>query len=122
MSFKLDFASSNLSKNLQMKTIKSMAALKMYAATKAVEIEADMKVNRPWTDRTGLAKATLTTRATENGVDKVRITMAHGVSYGIWLELCNDQNYAIIIPTLEKYSKIITNDLDKLFSNIMARA
>lgn len=122
MSFKLDWMNSQLGKNLQVTKEKSMVALKMYAATKAPEITSYMKQNRPWTDRTGMAKMTLRTTVSENPSEhKVRITLAHGVTYGIWLELANDQNYAIIIPTLERYSEVIHKDLGEIFKNIMVK-
>ena len=56
--------------------------------------------NRRWTDRTGQARQRL------NGyVGKIaegyRITLAHGVDYGLWLELANEKKYSIIPQTIE---------------------
>ena len=59
MSFKLDYDSSSLKKNLDKMSVKLGAVVLMYSATKASELQAKMKMNRPWTDRTGMAKALL---------------------------------------------------------------
>ena len=86
-------------KNLGVLAQKTQAGLLMYAQTEASKLESYMKINRPWTDRTSMAKNTLAARAsgTKTGA---RITLSHGVDYGIYLEVCNEQKYAIVQPTL----------------------
>lgn len=113
--FKLDFGNSSLGKTLNDSQQKNMTALRMYADTKAPELESYMKTNRKWTDRTGMAKATL--RATVSKVDDttIRITLSYGVDYGIWLELANEKNYAIIEPTIRLNSSKIVEDLQYIF-------
>lgn len=101
MSFKLDFTSSTLNGNMTNMRQKLGSVVMMYAVTKAAEIEGTMKSNRPWVDRTGMAKATLNAKVSLQGPSKVRITLAHGVSYGIWLELAHGKNNAIIAPTID---------------------
>ena len=44
----------------------------------------------------------------------VRITLSHGVSYGIWLELANEKNYAIVAPTVRDEGPRIVKDLSDL--------
>lgn len=66
----------------------------------AQEVEAYAKFNAPWTDQTGMAREGLFTQVYEDGGDIV-LELAHSVDYGIWLELKNDGEYAIILPTLE---------------------
>ena len=90
-------------------------SVQMYMVSKASEIEAQMKVNRPWTDRTGAAKQRLTARVSRPKKDLVRITLAHGVDYGIWLEFANDKNYAIIQPTLRKQVPKLIRGIKKIF-------
>lgn len=118
MAFKLDYDSSSLKKNLDKIPAKLGAVVLMYAATKASEIEAKMKMNRPWTDRTGMAKATLNAKVSQPNSNTVRITLAHGVDYGIWLELAHEKNYAIIAPTVREEGPRIVNDLDNLMSKL----
>ena len=118
MSFSLDYNKSSLKKGLDKMGTKLGALLLMYASTKAVEIEAKMKTNRPWTDRTGMAKATLSARVSQPDKDTIRITLAHGVDYGIWLELAHEKNYAIVGPTVREEGPKIVTDLDNLMSKI----
>ncbi len=69
-------------------------------------IEDYMKVNAPWKDRTANARQTLNVRPREFK-DSVVIDLAHGMFYGIYLELSNAGRYAIINPTLDKYSPLV---------------
>lgn len=79
---------------------KAQAAVEMYAKNQAKNLESFAKRNAPWTDRTGMARKSLNAEAskTKNGE---RITLAHGVDYGICLELKNEKRCAIIKPTIE---------------------
>lgn len=118
MAFKLDYDKSTLKKNLDKMSIKLGAVILMYAATKASELQAKMKLNRPWTDRTGMAKALLNAKVSQPNENTVRITLTHGVSYGIWLELAHNKNYAIIAPTIREEGPRIVEDLDNLMSKL----
>lgn len=115
---KFDYDKSNLSKNLDKFSVKLGAAVLMYANTKAVQIESTMKRKRPWTDRTGMAKASLRTVVTRPDENIIRITLAHGVSYGIWLELAHEKKYAIIKPTLDSEAPKVVDGLSELMSKI----
>lgn len=117
-SFVIDYKSSALSRNLNAFNKNLGAAVLMYAATKAVNVESYMKLNRKWTDRTGKAKATLNTKISQPNDHTVRMTLAHGVDYGIYLELAHEKNYAIIQPTLNKKAPEIMKDLKNLMEKI----
>lgn len=95
---------------------RAQMAMQMYAETKAKELEAYMKQNRPWTDRTGAAKARLHT-SVHKVPEGYQIVLAHGVDYGIQLELAHEKKYAIIQPTILAKS----NDVLKGFSNLLER-
>ena len=118
MSFKINYDTSSLKKNIDKMSVKFGAAVLMYSATKASELQAKMKVNRPWTDRTGMAKATLNAKVSQPSQNIVRITLAHGVDYGIWLELAHEKNYAIIAPTIREEGPRIVKDLNNLMSKL----
>ena len=118
MAFQLNYNKSPLNKNLDKMSIKLGAVILMYAATKASELQAKMKINRPWTDRTGMAKALLNAKVSQPNKNKVRITLVHGVDYGIWLELANGKNYAIIAPTIREEGPRIVEDLNNLMSKL----
>ena len=118
MAFKLDYDESTLKKNLDKMSVKLGTVVLMYAATKASELQAKMKLNRPWTDRTGMAKALLNAKVSQPNKDTIRITLTHGVDYGIWLELANGKNYAIIAPTVREEGPRIVEDLKNLMSKL----
>ena len=118
MAFKLDYDKSTLNKNLDKMSVKLGAMLLMYAATKASELQSKMKLNRPWTDRTNMAKTMLNAKVSQPDKDTIRITLAHGVDYGIWLELAHGKNYAIIAPTVREEGPRIISDLNNLMSKI----
>lgn len=61
-----------------------------------------MKENAPWQDRTGDARESLDYSIDENAI-RPSITLYHGVSYGIYLEVRWSGEYAIIVPTLEAF-------------------
>jgi hypothetical protein len=90
----------------------------MYAATKASVLESTMKEKRPWQDRTGQAKARLSTGVSQPNEDTIRITLAHGVEYGIWLELAHEKQNAIIAPTIRTEAPQIVTDLQGIMAKI----
>jgi len=77
----------------------------------------NMKVNAPWTDRTGAARSGLHAR-TEHSKTRHAIVFAHSVPYGIWLEVKNSGKYEIIMPTVRQESRALGNDLDRLWARI----
>ena len=115
MAFKLDYQNSTLCKNLDKMSQKLGAVILMYSNTKANELQAYMKRNRPWTDRTGMAKALLNAKVSQPSSNVVRITLAHGVDYGLWLELAHEKRFAIVKPTIE----LKGNDVLKGYANLL---
>lgn len=65
----------------------------------APRAERHMKERAPWTDRTGAARNGLTARA-EPRPHGAAVVLAHGVDYGIWLEIAHSGHYAIVIPSV----------------------
>ena len=114
MAFKLKYEESKLGKNMEALPAKFNAMVLMFAVTKAKELESSMKKNRPWTDRTNNAKVLLNTKVSQLNPTVVRITLAHGVEYGIWLELAHNKNYAVILPTIMRESPKILQDFTGL--------
>jgi hypothetical protein len=74
------------------------------------------KDNAPWTDQTGDARQTLRGFSQQLARDIVAIYLAHGMDYGIFLELKNQAAYAIILPTLEAHYGEVTRMLREIFS------
>lgn len=82
---------------------------------RAPEIEAWMKANAVWTDRTGHARQLLYTDV-EAALTEIAMLISQGVEYGQWLELAHQGKYAIVGPTLDYWAKIIWNDVLEMLS------
>lgn len=79
---------------------KSDMAIRMLAEQGAQKLQDFARENRKWTDRTGQARQRL------HGYvghipEGYRITLAHGVDYGLWLELAHEKRFAIIPQAIE---------------------
>lgn len=121
MILRFNFKGSSLERGMESLSLKVGAAILMYVNTKAVETEAYMKQYRPWTDRTGMAKATLHTVVTQPSENIIRLTLAHGVWYGKYLELAHGQKYAIVKPTLMKKAPEIVRGLQNILEKVKVR-
>lgn len=81
----------------------------------AVEIEAWMKTNAPWTDRTAnLRQSLYATVILMTGM--VAIEFDYGLWYGVFLEFSNQGDYAIIAPALDHFAPLIRRDVKALLS------
>lgn len=110
--FKMDM--SPIEKGLAKLGAKMGAAMLMYAVTKSQQMQGYMQSNAPWTDRTGMARQTLTSRVSQPDSNTIRITCSHGVDYGIWLELAHEKNWAIVAPTIDKFAPEIINGMNNI--------
>lgn len=70
-----------------------------YAKDSAEKLESYAKENRPWRDRSTDARKRLNCKV-ERTATGYRLVLAHGVPYGVWLELAHEKKYAIIEPTI----------------------
>jgi hypothetical protein len=66
----------------------------------ANEMEDYARQNAPWSDRTGAARAGLSAEVNYD-LTEIDIILSHGVDYGFWLEVIQDGEYAILMPTIE---------------------
>lgn len=75
-------------------------AIRVFAEQGAQKLQDSARQNRKWTDRTGQARQRLHgfVGTIPNGY---RISLAHGVDYGLWLELAHEKRFAIIPQTIE---------------------
>lgn len=85
------------------KVVKAVMARMEYFAP---QIEGDMKINAPWTDRTGNARNGLAARAFHSG-QEMGIVLYHQVPYGIYLETRWSGKFAIINPSIDKWGPIV---------------
>lgn len=77
----------------------------------AEEMEAYMKANHPWENRTGAAEAGLQA-VVVHSADRSTIWVGHGkdVPYGLWLEIMQNGRFAILMPTVLKFSSRAAGD------------
>lgn len=85
------------------------------AQQKAAEMEEWAKANAPWQDRTGAARAGLHATVEETGQIGT-ITLAHGVDYGLWLEIANGGRFAIIAQAIDKFGVELMQELQQMVS------
>lgn len=96
--FRLDIG--DLSSGLSKIKDKTDLAVRILAVQGGQKLQDFARENRRWTDRTGHARQRLTggAEAVSNGY---RIYLAHGVDYGIWLELAHEKRFSIIPQAIE---------------------
>lgn len=114
----LRFDISHLNKSMGSLPPKLTSAILIYMNTKSTKIQARMKTGRPWTDRTGMAKMMLSAKVEHPNEFTYRIVLAHGVDYGIWLELANEKKYAILMPTINEEGPKMVNELTNFLDKI----
>lgn len=113
----IEFNSSELHRNLRnmdRKVENAVAAVVEYHSSKG---ESQMKVNAPWSDRTGAARTGLHT-ATSHEVGTHTIIFAHSVPYGIWLEVKNSGRYEVIMPTVRDTGAQLMQSLNGLLGRM----
>ena len=92
-------------------------ALDAMAEVGSQKMEAYAKPHAPWTDRTGQARQRLRGYVEQYDTG-VRITLAHGVDYGEYLEFAHEKRNAIIKPTLSKNEQKVVKSWQRMVSKI----
>ncbi len=92
-------------------------ALKGFFEYQETKVQDYMRVNAPWTDRTANARQGLFAKAFNDG-DNHGIVCYHTMPYGIWLEVKNSGQYAIIVPTIENQGRVVMGQMNKLLAKM----
>lgn len=111
------WTSDNLTKNLKTmpdKLDRALAAAVEYAATRS---ESSMKAKAIWKDQTGNARAGLHTTPFHEGKTH-GYHLAHGVPYGIWLEVRWDGRYGIIPQATQEGGMMVMSLITKLLAGL----
>jgi UDP-N-acetylenolpyruvoylglucosamine reductase len=111
MAIRFNYRESTLSEGLSAMAGNFAGVVLKYADTQAKVLESKMKRERRWKDRTGNAKAGLTGSYFMKNEHIVTIALSHQVKYGIWLELAKEKKYAVIMPTINRYSPEVIENL-----------
>lgn len=109
--------SKGLEKGLESLSNKSDIKIKNYLSTTERKLDNYAKKNASWKNRSGRARLGLHSY-TEKTPFGYRLIIAHGVDYGIWLELAHEKKYAILNETIQQN----TNDIMKGFTKLIERA
>lgn len=109
--WKTDTLSGNVAR-LPKKVERAVVGATEYGATRA---QAYAKTNAKWIDRTANARQGLRAFAVHEP-GRSTVIIAHGVSYGIWLEVRFSGRYSIIGPTLAYTGPLVMRLLGNLFS------
>jgi hypothetical protein len=96
---------------------RALAATLKYSEPRAV---AWARKNAPWRDRTTNARNGLFAKADISG-RTYRLTVGHGVPYGIWLEVRFSGRYAIIMPTVRNQGPQVMQTARRLIARELAR-
>ena len=86
------------------------------AKSYAPEIENWMKANAPWTDRTGNARQSLYTEVNQVVNSMVELVLSHGMSYGVYLELCNQGRWGIIDRAIDHWAPILWSEVVRMLN------
>lgn len=78
---------------------------------------ASLKMDAPWTDRTGAARAGLYTKTSHSGSTH-EILFSHTVHYGIWLEVKFNGRDQVIVPTMRKTGARLMSDMRGILGRI----
>ncbi len=116
MGIKLDI--SNVLTNLSKTDTKAQMAFDMVASDIASDFEAKAKQEAPWTDRTGMARKSLNGYVTHPSKTKIHVNLAHGVDYGIWLEMAHEKRFAIVEPIVRLNSPDALDRFNKVLDRI----
>lgn len=115
----LKFDMSGLEAGLQKTQNRAVLAVLAYGETSAIKLQNHAQSKAPWTDRTGMARRQLRGYVKDQTYRSVvRVCLAHGVDYGIWLELANEMRYAIVHPTIQLKAQEVFQGLERLLERM----
>lgn len=92
-------------------------AVDTLARATALEAERYAKEGAPWQNITGLARASLAGTSSVSGASG-EVVLAHGVDYGIWLELANGRAFGILPEALDHAVGYLDTGLNGLLDNV----
>jgi hypothetical protein len=116
MGFKWDVAPTDVFPQMAQKYTQAIfQSGRRVAYEQAEDMENYAKANAPWTDRTGDARERLHATVEETGPIGT-IVLAHGVDYGIWLEVRFGGVNSIIPQTIDVYGPIVMRSLQNMIN------
>lgn len=96
-------------------TAKKSGALFAAFETLGLKMQNYAKANKPWTNRTGRAQQSLNGGALVVDSDTIAAFVAHGVFYGVFLELSHQRRFAILEATARKHQ----SELEQIVGSLL---
>ena len=93
-----------------------VALCKYYAKLVIQDFKKEQNNNKYWTNQSSFAKDLMFTRQYKED-EVIGFLMAHGVRYGVSLELANNKKHAAIEPTIRKFLPDFKKDLKKIYGD-----
>jgi hypothetical protein len=106
----LNQVTANAYKEVSRTKIRLAAYAQMQAAPR---MQTHAQTHAPWHDITGMARRGLRGGSFFRG-NKAIIYIAHGVDYGVHLELAHDRKYQILDPTIDHFKSIVWADYQRI--------
>lgn len=116
MSSKFTFSGGALQANIRQVPDKVDAMVTKVTDYYGVRGENTMRKDAPWQDRTTNARNGLHV-VVEHTRDRHTLTFAHGVPYGIWLEVRWAGKYSIIMPSVLKEGRAMMKSFKKILGS-----
>lgn len=110
---KIDFDDASLKKNLQTFGAKLNRNVGMLMDYNSAYTTSWLKTNAPWNDDTGAARSGLAALPFSVG-NSHEILMAYSVTYGIWLEIANSGQWAVITPAMRIVGQKVMQDMQNM--------
>jgi hypothetical protein len=107
-----------LDHNLKKFDSRARRGIKATMDYQAARSETWMRTNARWTDRTTNARNGLFATVDELDRNSWMMILSHSVSYGIWLEVANSGQYAIVRPGLLRANRELMRLLSRLFERM----
>lgn len=103
----------NVLRNLNTHVTDMVKELESVSSGYAKAMEVYAKANRPWTDRTGMARRGLFGYVLSEPT-RIRTRIAHQVHYGVYLELGFQGRFAILQPTVSQHIAEYYRDVERV--------
>jgi len=84
----------------------------------ATQAEAHARSTAPWNDQTSNARNSLNATTDHTPLKSHRVILAHGMPYGIWLEVRFQGKNRVIIPTINWTGDLVMRTLSGLLKDI----
>ncbi len=103
----------NVLRNLNTYVNSTVKELESVSSDYAKAMQAYSKANRPWTDRTGMARRGLFGYVLSEPT-RIRTRIAHQVHYGVYLELGFQGRFSILQPTVSHHIADYYRDVERV--------